>query len=247
MASGELAGFSQQNAKIILDVVRYLRANGFVVPQPSRGQQFIPPPASIYVRNDSGVVVPPFACMQTTGTVEDGGQNYITIDQPSDTTATAGAYLFNGLQEIEVGGYGIAHDGPLCRMLTDGTALNSGDKCQPTVGQWYIELGGDLITVVGDDDIEADVVRGVIGSSGGGDSVFGFKTTGAMTSGSAAGSIYPLSETAFASPSLTGQTIIASILFGTLATGTIGYCVKSGGVYYVIQASCPAEEEEEEA
>lgn len=79
---------------------------------------------------------------------------------------------------------------------------------------------------------------------GGGDSVFGFKTTGAMTSGSAAGSIYQLSQTAFASPLLTGQTIIASILFGTLAIGTIGYCVKSGGVYYVIQASCPAEEEE---
>lgn len=169
MASGELAGFSPQNAKIILDVVRYLRANGFIVPQPSRGSQFVPPAAPIYVRNDSGVAVPPFACMQTTGTVEDSGQNYITIDQPADATGTAGAYLFNGQEEIEIGGYGIAHDGPLCRMLTDGTALSSGDKCQPTVGEWYIELGGDLITIVGDDDIETDVVRGVIGSSGGGE------------------------------------------------------------------------------
>jgi hypothetical protein len=112
-------------------------------------------------------VIPAYACLQTTGTVEDGGQNFITVDQPVDTTGEAGAYLFNGLEEIEIGGFGIVHDGPLCRMLKTGT-LTSGDKCQPVVGEWYIEEGGDLITVVGGDDIETDIVRGVIGSSGGG-------------------------------------------------------------------------------
>jgi hypothetical protein len=164
----DVAGFSPQNAKLILDVVRYLRANGLIGPSSDRGQQRFPPQAPIYVRNDSGAEITAFACLQTTGTAEAGGQNYITVDQPVDTTGAAGAYLFNGQQPIEIGGYGIAHDGPLCRMLKTGT-LTSGDKAQPVVGQWHIAAGGDLITIVGADDIGTNIVRGVIGSSGGGE------------------------------------------------------------------------------
>ena len=166
--AGEVAGFSRKNAEIILETVRYLRANGLIVPQSGRGRQFIPPLAPIYVRNDSGEEIPAYACLQTTGTVEDGGQNFITVDQPVDNTGDAGPYLFNGQEPIEIGGFGIAYDGPLTRMLTDGATLSSGDKCRPVVAEWYIELGGDLITIVGDDDIEPDTVRGVIGASGGG-------------------------------------------------------------------------------
>lgn len=238
MSSGEIAGFSVADARMILEVARYLRANGFVVPQPSRGQQFIPPAASIYVRNDSGVVVPPFACMQTTGTVEDGGQNYITIDQPVDTTATAGAYLFNGLQEIEVGGKGIAHDGPLCRVLTDGTALSSGDKCQPAVGEWYIELGGDLITVVGDDDIETDVVRGVIGNA----KIFQFirfELNEELVGTSASAEIYDKDGALIASAATLED---PETIFTGLTATTRGIGVQDGSRFFIVNANCPAEE-----
>jgi hypothetical protein len=154
--------------RTIMEVVNYLRVSGFTITPPGGGLRTVPQSTPIYVRNDSGAEIPAFACLQTTGTVEAGGQNYITVDQPVDTTGAAGGYLFNGQAPIEIGGFGIAHDGPLCRMLTDGATLSSGDKCRPVVGEWYIELGGDLITIVGDDDIEPDTVRGMIGASGGG-------------------------------------------------------------------------------
>jgi hypothetical protein len=142
--------------RTIVEVVRYLRSSGFIISTPLKGVRNIEQATPIYVRNDSGVAVPPFACLQATGTVEAGGQNYITIDQPADTTGDAGPFIFNGFAEIAATGdqrYGIAHDGPLCRMLTNGTAMASGDKARPVVNQWYIELGGELFTIVGDDDI----------------------------------------------------------------------------------------------
>ena len=133
-----LGGFKKETAKIILDVVQYLRESGFVIPRPGRGEQFVPPEAPIYIRNDTGEVVPPFACLQTTGTVDTGGQNYITVDKPVDTTGDAGGYLFNGIAPIEVGGYGIAHDGPVVRMLTDGSAIACGDLWDPVVDSFEV-------------------------------------------------------------------------------------------------------------
>lgn len=158
--------FSPENARIVLDVVRYLRESGFVIQPPGRGSQLIPPATPIFFRNDSGEAVPPFACMQTTGTVESGGQNYITIDKPADTDGSAGWYLFNGIAEVEIDGYGVAHDGPLVRMLTDGSAVSSGDKLQPQVSAWEVEPGGSQFTAVGADDIETDVIRGFSLGSG---------------------------------------------------------------------------------
>ena len=237
--AGEVAGFSRENAKLILETVRYLRANGFIPAQPSRGRQTIPPPTPIFVRNDSGEEVPAYGCLQTTGTVEDGGQNYITVDQPVDATGAAGAYLFNGQEPIEIGGYGIAHDGPLCRMLTDGATLSSGDKCRPVVGEWYSELGGDLITIVGDDDIESDTVRGVIGASGGG-SLFRFELTANFSTGT---TVAATIKTMGGSTVGTGISLTdPEAIFLGLPTGSKGYCVLQAGTYYAIQAACAAEE-----
>jgi len=165
--AGELAGFSRDNAKLILDVVRYLRANGLIGPPPGRRQQTFPPQAPIYVRNDSGVEIPAFACLQTTGTVEASGQNYITVDQPADTTGAAGGYLFNGQAPIEIGGYGIAHDGPVVRMICSDT-IASGDALIPIVNDWEVELGAGPFVAIGEDDIETDCIRGFVAMGGGG-------------------------------------------------------------------------------
>jgi hypothetical protein len=151
--------------------VRYLKASGFVIEPDGRKPQFVPPDAPIYVRNDSGEEIPPFACLQTTGTVDIGGQNYVTVDKPIDDTGDAGWYLFNGIAPIPATGtniYGIAYDGPLVRMLTDGSAIVCGEKWQPDVGQWAIIPGGEMFTAVGADDIEPDVMRGFMYRAGGG-------------------------------------------------------------------------------
>ena len=237
--AGEVAGFSRENAKLILETVRYLRANGFIPAQPSRGRQTIPPPTPIFIRNDSGEEIPAYGCLQTTGTVEDGGQNYITVDQPVDNTGDAGPYLFNGQEPIEIDGFGIAHDGPLCRMLTDGASLTSGDKCQPVAGEWHIEAGGDLITIVGDDDIEPDTVRGVIGASGG-SSLFRFELTANFSTGT---TVAATVKTMGGSTVGTGISLTdPEAIFLGLPTGSKGYCVLQAGTYYAIQAACAAEE-----
>lgn len=238
----EIAGFSKENAKIILDVVRYLRSSGFIMQPPARYGQFYAVTSPIYFRNDSGEVVPPFACLQSIGTAEAENQNYILVDKPADNTGAAGPFIFNGLQEVEIGGYGIAHDGPMVRMLTDGAAMTAGDKARPVVNQWYVELGGDLFTIIGDDDIETDVVRGMTG--GGGSSVFAFKASSTVGTTSGTASIYAVDNMSFSGTTIaTGAQLRASALFGSLATNTIGYCVRSGENYIVIQAGCPAEEE----
>lgn len=150
--------------KIVVDVVRYLRANGFII---DRGRQsaFNPPTSPIHVKNVSGVEIPAYACMQAVGTVEKGGQNFVEVDQPADVTGEAGWYLFNGVAPIEIDGFGIGHDGPFARMLTDGSAVNAGDKWQPSVGAWTVEPGGSLIIAAGPDDIETDVMRGFIAAA----------------------------------------------------------------------------------
>jgi hypothetical protein len=235
---------SPEMMRTIVEVVRYLRSSGFIISTPLKGVRNIEQATPIYVRNDSGVAVPPFACLQATGTVEAGGQNYITIDQPADTTGDAGPFIFNGLAEIAATGdqrYGIAHDGPLCRMLTNGTAMTSGDKARPVVNQWYIELGGELFTIVGDDDIAADVVRGVIGGGGGGGAtLYRFETTAAYTSGtSVTATIKTMAGTTLAS----GATLKdPEAIFLGMASGTKGYCIAQGGEYFAIQAACNDEE-----
>jgi hypothetical protein len=239
--AGEVAGFSRKNAEIILETVRYLRANGLIVPQSGRGRQFIPPLAPIYVRNDSGEEIPAYACLQTTGTVEDGGQNFITVDQPVDNTGDAGAYLFNGQEPIEIGGFGIAYDGPLTRMLTDGATLSSGDKCQPVAGQWHITAGGDLITIVGDDDIEPDTVRGVIGSNKPTFRFIRFELNEELVGTTASADISDKDGVGIA----TAATIEdPETIFTGLTATTRGIGIQEGSRYFIVNSNCPAEEEE---
>lgn len=157
-----IGGYSPDTAKLILATVNYLRQSGFVIAQPGQDPGRIHQQSPIYVRNDSGVAIPPFACMQVTGAVDSGGQNYITVNKPADVTGAAGWFLFNGIAEIEIGGYGIGHDGPLVRMLTNGTTISCGDGWRPTIGQWYVSPGGTIFSAVGEDDIETNVMRALI-------------------------------------------------------------------------------------
>lgn len=156
------------NMKLILDVCKYLRNSGFVIQPPGNPGQTTAPETMVYFRNDSGVVVPPFACIQSTGTVESGGQNYVTADKPADTSGAAGGYFFNSIAEVEVDGYGIAYAGPFVRSMKSGTTA-SGGKCRPTVDEWYltVDSGGQFI-MIGDDDIGTDIIRVQIPGGAGG-------------------------------------------------------------------------------
>jgi hypothetical protein len=181
----EIGAYKKETAQLILDTVKYLRESGFIIERPGRGQQkFRPADAPTYVRNDTGETIPPFACLQVTGTVEAGGQNYITVDKPVDDTGEAGKYLFNGIAPIEIGGYGIAHDGPVVRMLTEGTTVTCGDMWQPDIGEFAVIPGGSMFSAVGEDDIETDVMRAfILGGGGGSGSKIFFEVDSAAIAG----------------------------------------------------------------
>lgn len=158
-----IGAYSPETAKAIFDVFKYLQASGFTIHLPDRTIADTYQPAPIYIRNDSGEEIPRFACLQVTGSVELNGQNYITVDKPTDVTGDAGWYLFNGFAAVEIDGYGIAHDGPLVRMLTDGSAVACGDRWRPTISQWYVTpSAAGIFSAVGEDDIDTNIMRALI-------------------------------------------------------------------------------------
>ena len=163
--------FGPQTARDIIAVVQYLRQNGFTITPPGRGDQRVPEYDYVFVRNDTGEEIPPYACLQVTGAVEHNNQNWLTVKKPADTTGDAGWFVFNGLNPIGTSDsekYGVAYDGPMVRMLTDGSAVNAGDKWRPTVGAFTIEPGDGPFIAAGEDDIKPDVMKGFIAASGGG-------------------------------------------------------------------------------
>lgn len=199
--------------RLILDVVKYLKASGFVIDRPGRGNQFVPPEAPLYFRNDSGEEVPPFACMQCTGTVEYGGQNYITIDKPVDDSGDAGGYLFNGIAPVEIGGYGLAHDGPLVRMLTNGATVTCGEGWKPDIGEWAVIPDGSLFSAVGGDDIATNVMRAFYLPDAGGGATIEYTISSVATASSG-----PYTGLKVATVVIRGAPCSRSNLIGTTAS-----------------------------
>jgi len=235
-----IGAYTPETARLILATVRYLRESGFVIERPGRGEQkFRPADAPIYIRNDTGETIPPFACLQVTGAVDTGGQNYITVDKPVDQTGVAGKYLFNGIAPVEVDGYGLAHDGPLVRMLTDGSTVTCGDSWQPDVGEFSVIPGGSMFSAVGEDDIETNIMRAFILSGGGmatGVTFWRFTLNSNWVAGTADADILEMDGT---DTGLDDDVRDPLGIFSTLEAGDPGICFLQDGVYYAIQAFCP--------
>ena len=231
--------------RTIVEVVRYLKQSGFVVGPPSMGGREVQQSTPIYVRNDSAETMPPFACMQVTGTVENGGQNYITANKPVDADGTAGGYLFNGFAAIEAGGFGIANDGPVVRTLVAGSP-SSGAALVPVVASWSVAIGDGPLFAIGADDIASGVVRAFTSTanSGGNGKLYGFQLTnnGFLTTETAAADIYELNGAVFGSIIDDDAPIYDPSKWAAGAPIDLrGLCMKQGGKYYAIQAPCDVE------
>lgn len=193
----------------------------------------------IYVRNDETEAAPPYACMQVIDTVEEAGQNYLIVEKPIDSDGAAGWYVFNGPNEIEAsGGFGIAFDGPLCRMLTDGSTVTAGDVWGPVASQWTIAPSGSLFVAAGEDDIAADVMRGFFKGGGSGSELMAARMTEAWTTKQATSEIY-----SFDGVTLTyvenAEVYDPLAVFASLGNGDWLYITKQAGKYYAgNNASC---------
>ena len=218
MAKNKYAVFPVEVAKEMLRVYRQLQASGLLGRDTiesivRRVPRSIETP--VFFRNDSGEEVPRYACMQVTGTIESGGQNYCTIDKPVDTDATSGEYIFNGHEAVPAGGstaqYGTSQGGRLVRAIKESGTSTAGEKWNPVIGDWTIEQDDSgRFVMAGDDDIDTDVARVFIGngSSGGASIEYEIISTSTPSSG-------PYTGLKVASVTVMGAPCSRSSLIGT--------------------------------
>ena len=115
-------------------------------------------PTPISFVNKSGATIPPYGCIEITGTEETGGRNYLQVKRPFDYAGVMGPFLINGDREVIADDFGTAQWGPIYRVKTDGTTLAVGTRIGPNASSF--EVGkGCLFTNCGADDIEEDVIR----------------------------------------------------------------------------------------
>ena len=214
MENIEAGVFSVDDAIEILAVVRAIRASGLLKdlgPRNAKKGTVRTAETPIYFRNDSGETAPPYACLQVTGTEENGEQNYCTIDKPADTDASSGEYIFNGHFAVPDGEFGTSQPGRFVRAIkSDGTST-AGDKWNPVVGQWTIEKSDSgRFVMAGDDDISTDVARVFIGDGTGAGSI-----EYEIISTSTAGSSSPYNGLKVASVTIKGAPCSRSSLIGT--------------------------------
>jgi hypothetical protein len=162
---------------------------------PSRGEFIQTVPKPIYFRNDSGETIPPYSFMQVIDTLDiENEPNYILVDKPIDLTRVQCPLLINGPNEIEKDKHGVAQFGPIFRLKTNGGSYAPGDRLGPLTSSWQATFGA-MYRVLGDDDIEANIVRVMFDTStmygktksaglvsGASGFVYGYKADGTLTS-----------------------------------------------------------------
>jgi len=152
---------SEPFARELAKIVRFFRRRGFALDgfeNPTLDSE-----AGVLVYNDSGEVIPAFAAMRVTASLNEDGRTFYKVNKPDATTEWRLDYLINGPYEIEIGGYGCAQKGNHVRALGDGSTRNYGFVWSPTASSWEFKPNpfGNLMCA-GSDDIADDVLIGKI-------------------------------------------------------------------------------------
>jgi len=154
----EIGAYSPETARMILDVVGYLKRNGYLkmagIKPP---QNFAANP--VIFRNDSGAAVPPYGCLQATGTIDDADRNFVKAVKPTDLTTEAGFYVFNTDREIAIDDYGICQPNGIVRAITDDKTASAGEGYRPIVDSFRLARCPGPFMMLGVDDIDPDCVR----------------------------------------------------------------------------------------
>lgn len=228
--------FNDETFGDLLEMVREWRAA-----RPSQGVRntpTIPHETPIYIHNDSGEEIPPYACMQVTGTEEIGSQNYLVVDKPADTDGTAGGFLFNSRSPVGIDDEGVAQPSQVVRGFKDSGTATGGDKWSPVVDEWYIaQVDGGPFICCGADDVEDDVLKVFAQGVGGGNRLYRFTLNEAWSSNAADADILLMDGT---DTGIDADVLDPLGIFAGLGSGDPGLCELQDGVYYVTQAPCPA-------
>lgn len=220
---------------------------------------FNSPQIPVRIKNTSGLEIPPNSCVAIgenanltpgvftrPGTGFGQGEFLVNVRRPDATSVGSGSpsqFLFTLDTPIGVGKEGYATCSLPTWAAVDSAITARAAKVGPVAGSF--KLGSvesfyhvrDLITVGSDK-------YGLIEAAAGGASLFGFKASSTIGTTSGTATIYQVDNMVFSGSAIaTGAQLRASVLFGPLATDTIGYCVKSGDNYIVILPGCPVEQE----
>jgi len=222
----------------LVKIVDHFRIHG-LLGSPSRQTDATFTPTPIYFYNDSGATIPPYACLQATGTV-DALQNYLKVKKPADIDGTAGSFLVNGPAEVLDKDYGIAQNGPVVRAFKNTGTVAAGGKWRPTVSQWYMTLDtAGLWSAVGLDDIATDVFKIFMPVGGGSTSLFKVTMKAPWSSGVANCDIYSIDGVTFTDTTIDANVYDGLSIFASLTTGDHLLAILQAGKYYAIQAPCP--------
>ena len=118
------------------------------------------------VFNASNEAVPPFGCIQITGSKSFGNLVYLEGDKPS---STHGNFVINGPAEIAQGEIGTLLVGESTRFLSQDVdqlddPFPGGVGYGPRADAWYLERGGSLVTGWGVDTTTQykDIIQGIL-------------------------------------------------------------------------------------
>lgn len=237
MSIGNL--FDDATTADLIELVRYKRMYGMWPSMSGGVGRTIAESLPIYVSNDSGETIPAYGCMQVTGCIEVGSQNYLVVDKPVDVDGNAGWYLFNSAKEIETGGRGVAQNSTVVRAFKNSGTVTAGDAWRPTINQWYITLGDGTFIACGADDVSTNVLKIFVNGAGGsGSRLYRFTLNASLASGTADADILEMDGT---DTTIDDDVLDPLGIFAALTTvGAAGLCILQDGKYYVIQAPCPA-------
>ena len=147
-------------ARDLLAMLAEFRQTGFKL----RGQRprvHVPGRTPLAFRNDSGETIPPFGCVQITGTVVDLNRTLYIVDKPADEWGLAGPYFFNGPREVEADDYGNGSPDLDARAITKHTNVTVGSRMRPEKDTWKLyDSAGGLFQCCGEDDVGESVGDG---------------------------------------------------------------------------------------
>jgi len=159
MARREIGSFTPEQTQIIWDIVKQTMAADALRNKRRPADVNEPGVHRVAFRNDSGEEIPPFACLEVTGTTEDLDRTFVTVTKP---TSICGEYIFNSQFAVEADKWGWAYAFGVVRMRGTASTYSSCKRYKPTIGSWDVSEGPGPFLVYGEDTSIDGSIRGRI-------------------------------------------------------------------------------------
>lgn len=159
---------SRELAEVLKEMAKKYLAYGWPT-QVDRQDRYFPPDSIIFV-NRSGEEIPPYGCMQVTGTLESDGRTIFEVSKPDAATLVSdNQLLFNSARAVPDDENGIAQPPAIVKAIKDSaeTTDDIGEGWSYTDGQWYLSPTGGSFVYYGTSDIDDDVIIVKCPSGGG--------------------------------------------------------------------------------